>query len=137
MTIAADEALACLNVLIAVAKADGKVKADERKSLAAAISGFELPPDTSVEALLAADIDVAAELAKVASSEAKEQVYRSAHFLANADGSSAPEEQALLARIEAATAPSDELRSRLAALAASSARGSFVDSIRAFFRTKN
>lgn len=40
MLIDDDEALACLKVLIAVAKADGKVKADEKKSLSPRSAAF-------------------------------------------------------------------------------------------------
>jgi hypothetical protein len=63
MLIAEDEALACLKVLVALAKADGKVKADEKKSLAAAISRLELPLGITVDSLLAETVDVARELA--------------------------------------------------------------------------
>jgi len=137
MLIAEDEALACLKVLVAIAQADGKVKADEKKSLAAAISSFDLPVGVSVDGLLAEAIDIAGELGKITSAEAREQVYRSAFFLAHADGDAAPEERALLAQIEAATAPSDALRSQMAGLEQSSSRGAtLMDSLRALFRSK-
>lgn len=137
MPVAEDEALACLNVLIAMAKADGSVTADEKKSLAAALGGFELPSETSVERLLCSPIDVDAELAKITSDDAKVQLYRSAHFLANADGVSAPEERALLTKIDVACAPSAQLRAQLAALAPPPTRGArWVSSLRALFRPK-
>ncbi|HVJ94747.1 MAG TPA: DUF533 domain-containing protein [Labilithrix sp.] len=137
MSIAEDEALACLKVLVAVAKADGRIRPDERKSLAAAIGGFQLPADTSVEELLSAELEIDVELAKITSAEAKEQVYRSAHFLVNADGTSAPEEHALLARIEAATAPSETLRSQLAGLAPPTRSVTLLTSLRSWFRSKS
>lgn len=94
---------------------------------------------TSVDELLAADIDVDAELAKVTTTEAKEQLYRSAHFMANADGVAAPEEKALLARIDAALGPSDELRARIASLAPppSSPASAWLSSLRTFFGSKS
>lgn len=114
MTDIADaEALACLKILVAVARADGTVHHDERKSLAAALEGFQLPAGTSVESLLAEKVDVDAELALLRSAEAREQVYRSAYFMAFADGSCTKEEQALLDRIAEATGVTPEQRSSL------------------------
>ena len=86
MVITDDEALACFRLLIAMAQADGKLQADERKSLEAAIHRFDVPGVGAIDALLHVEIDVDAELAKITSSDAKEQLYRSAHFVANADG---------------------------------------------------
>lgn len=137
MPIAEEEAVACLKVLVAVAKADGRIQEGERKSLAAAIARFELPVSVSVEAVLEGDVDLDAELAKITSPEAREQVYRSASFLAAADGRSAPEEQALLVRIANVVQPSDELRGQLASLAPTSSRGpAFLESLRGLFRSR-
>ena len=137
MVITDDEALACFKVLIAMANADGKLQADERKSLEAAMLRFDVPGVAALDELLRTEVDVDAELAKLTSSDAKEQLYRSAHFVANADGVSAPEERALLERIEAATNPSEALRSQLASLAPPASRGSaWLDSFRGLFKSK-
>lgn len=137
MVMTDEEALACFRLLIAMAIADGKLQADERKSLEAAIHRFDVPGVGGMDDLLRMKIDVDAELAKIASGEAKEQLYRSAHFVANADGVSAPEERALLAKIEAVTKPSDALRAQLASLAPPASRGSaWLDSLRGLFRAK-
>jgi tellurite resistance protein len=138
MLIAEDEALACLKVLVALAKADGKVKADEKKSLAAAISRLELPVGITADGLLAENVDVAAELAKITSPEAREQLYRSAHFMANADGTMAPEESTLLDRIDEVSAPSETLRAQMTTLAPPASGGtSLIDSLLGLFRSKS
>ncbi len=135
MLIDEDEALACVKVLIAVAKADGKLAADERKSIAAAVASLQLPTTLSIDELLASEIDHHAELAKITSSEAKEQLYRSAHFMANADGVSHPRERELLAEIDTAVAPSEALRASIASLAPPPSSGAtrWLESLRGFF----
>lgn len=102
-TIAEKEALACLRVLVAIARADGTVHNDERKSLAAALESLELPGGATVDSLLAEKPDLEAELAQVTSVDAREQLYRSAYFMAYADGTCTKEEQAMLDRIADAT----------------------------------
>ncbi|HSO37274.1 MAG TPA: hypothetical protein VLT33_32330 [Labilithrix sp.] len=118
MTIRETEAIASLKILAAVARADGSIHNDERRSLAAAVELLALEHPVSVEALLADDdgIDVLAELKKLESPEAREQIYRSAFFMAYADGSCTNEEQALLDLIAAETGVTDEQRQSLARL---------------------
>lgn len=140
MPIAEEEALACLNVLVAMARADGKVDPAEKKSLAAAIASFDLPPSVSAEQLLGENVDVDAELAKIETSEAREQIYRSAWFLAHADGRSAAEERAILDRIAAVTNPSEALKAQLANLAPVPTQGrssAFMESLRGLFRARS
>ena len=113
MSIAESEAQAFLRILVAVARVDGTVHHDERKSLAAALESLELPGGIAIDALLAADVDVDVELAKLVSEEAREQVYRSAFFMAHADGEYDPKEAALLARIATATGVNEDVKSAL------------------------
>jgi uncharacterized protein (DUF697 family)/uncharacterized tellurite resistance protein B-like protein len=113
MSITENEALASLRILAAVARADGTVHNDERRSLAAALESFELPQGLTVDRLLAEDIDVPAQLASLASEEARDQIYRSAYFMAYADGACTKEEQALLDKIAQATDVSPETRASL------------------------
>ena len=113
MSIAEAEAQAFLRILVAVARVDGSVHHDERKSLAAALESLELPGGIAIDELLAADVDVDAELAKLETPEAREQVYRSAFFMAHADGQYDPKEAVLLAKIAKATNVSDEVKSSL------------------------
>lgn len=112
MAISETEAVAGLRILVAMAKADGKIHADERKSLAGAIGNLQVEGVT-VESVLDADILVEAELVKLESDEAREQIYRSAFFLAHADGACSPEEQALLEKVAEATNATPELKASL------------------------
>lgn len=113
--ISAAEAVASLKILAAVARADGSVHNDERKSLAAALESLPLEKPIAVDELLGTDqpIDVKAELARLASPEAREQIYRSAFFMAWADNSCTKEEQALLDLIAAETNVTPEQRTSL------------------------
>src|SRR5436190_18364572 len=99
MSIVEKEALASLRILVAVARADGTVHNDERKSLAAALESLELPGGVNVDSLLAENKNVEEQLALVTSAEARDQLFRSAYFIAYADGACTKEEQAILDRI--------------------------------------
>ena len=123
MSIAENEALASLRILVAVARADGTVHNDERKSLAAALESLELPGGMSVEKLLAEEVDIDAQLRELTSADAREQVYRSAYFMAYADGTCTKEERALLDRIASVTEPSEEQRLSLERMLVGRARG--------------
>lgn len=118
MTIRDTEAIASLKVLAAMARADGAIHNDERKSLAAALESLELEKPIPVEELLGSDraIDVSAELARLESPEAREQIYRSAFFMAYADGSCTREEQALLDLIAVEMGVTEEQQASLARL---------------------
>jgi uncharacterized protein (DUF697 family)/uncharacterized tellurite resistance protein B-like protein len=115
MTIQETEAVASLKILAAVARADGTVHNDERKSLAAALESLELDKPIAVDELLGTDegIDVSAELARLQSPESREQIYRSAFFMAYADGSCTKEEQAILDLVAAETGVTPEARASL------------------------
>lgn len=114
MTIRENEAVASLKILAAIARADGSVHNDERKSLAAALDNLELSAPVKIEELLAdTSIDVASELAKLESPEAREQIYRSAFFMAHADGTCTKEEQAILDLVATETQVTLEARQSL------------------------
>ena len=121
MTIQQIEAVASLKILAAIAKADGTVHNDERKSLAAALESLELTNVIEVDRLLAEDVDVAAQLATLESEEARQQLYRSAFFMAHADGTCTKEEQAILDAIEKAAGVTPEQRAALERLFAGGA----------------
>ncbi len=115
MTIRENEAVASLKILAAIARADGTVHNDERKSLAAAFGGLEIQSmKVDVDALLAdAGIDGKKELAVLESPEAREQIYRSAFFMAHADGTCTKEEQEILDVIAAETGVTTDQRQSL------------------------
>ncbi len=123
MSIAENEALASLRLLVAMARADGTVHNDERKSLAAALESLELPAGMTVETLLAEEVDVDEQLQELESPEAREQIYRSAFFMAHADGTCTEEEEALLAKIATVAQPSSEQRAALERMFTSRATG--------------
>ncbi|MBX3225927.1 MAG: DUF533 domain-containing protein [Labilithrix sp.] len=117
MAITESEALASLRILVAIAHADGTVHEDERRSLAAAIESLELTKGVlggvTVDSLLAEPVDVDGELALLESEEARAQIYRSAYFMANADGACTPDEQVLLEKIAAHAGTTDAERATL------------------------
>jgi len=115
MSIRETEAVASLKILAALARADGSVHHDERKSLAAALDSLELDEPIAIDDLLAGAerVDVAAELARLESPEAREQIYRSAWFMAYADGACTAEEQAILELVARTTGTTDEQRAAL------------------------
>lgn len=114
MTIRENEAVASLKILAAIARADGSVHNDERKSLAAALDNLELSQPVKIDELLAdTTIDVKAELAKLESEAAREQIYRSAFFMAHADGTCTKEEQAILDLVAQETNVAPEARQSL------------------------
>jgi tellurite resistance protein len=142
MPIEENEALACLEVLVAMMKADGKIDPAEKKSLAAALDAFDLPPVSraSAEHLLEGKIDVDSALSKITSDEGREQAYRSTYFMAHADGRCGQAEADLLARVEAALKPSDAQKARLAQLFGGKPKGktaSLLDAVGGLFRKKS
>jgi len=123
MPIAEKEAVASLRILVAIARADGSIHNDERKSLAAALESLELPGGLTVEKLLSENVNVAKELDALTSEDAREQIYRSAYFMAYADGTCTKEEQAILDQIALATTPTEETRNSLDRIFVGRAKG--------------
>lgn len=99
MGISESEILTSLRVLVCVAKADGMLHVDERRTLAAALESVPLPEGMTLEALLGESNDLDDLLGELESRDARAEIYRSAFSMANADGSCSPEEQAVLDRI--------------------------------------
>lgn len=99
------EATACLRALVAVAKADNKITADERATLASALS--VLPASGDLEPYLDETVDLNAVLADVRSPAAREQLWQSAYTMVHADGEATPDERILLDKMRAALQISD------------------------------
>ncbi len=94
------EVLAGVRILVCMARADGHLTADEHAALEGAVAA--LPggvASTTVDELLASDIDLDLEIAQLLSDESRQQVYEAALVLANADGEASPQELALLERL--------------------------------------
>jgi len=102
------EAIASFRVMILVAKADGKLHDDEKGSLSAALEGISLPRGTTLKNLLDEESNLDAQLKLIASEDGKEACYTSAFAMANADGDCSKEEMAIITRIKASYALSDE-----------------------------
>ena len=96
------EALAGLRVLVAVAKADGRVDPEERRTLEEAFSRVPLPKDATLDGMLSESIDVDSELASVYDPKARDSIYNAAFTLAHADGRASGEELRLLDHVRAA-----------------------------------
>ncbi len=93
------ESVASFKVLLCVAMADGVLHDEEKKALAAALDGIELPGSPSLDELLAQKPSLDEELAKLQGAEARAETYRSAYSIAHADGAASPEEEKMLERI--------------------------------------
>ncbi|MDB4998599.1 MAG: GTPase protein [Myxococcaceae bacterium] len=96
------EGLAGLEVLVAIAKADGKLLFEEKRALEFCLDGITLPEGTTLDALIDKDIDVDAALKKITVPESRQEVYEIAVAMANVDGHRAKEEDALLDKIRSA-----------------------------------
>ena len=102
MSISETESLATLELLVAIARADGTVEPAERDALEAAFAGASLPSGLSLAQLLEAKTDVDDILRRVTTPEARERAFEAAFTLAKADGECAPSEQAILDRARTA-----------------------------------
>jgi uncharacterized protein (DUF697 family)/tellurite resistance protein len=97
MEINTNEATACLRALVAVAKADGKITAEERAALDTAIG--MLPEAGELPRFLDENPDFDQLLSEIKSADAREQLWQSAYSMVHADGTASPEEQKLLDKI--------------------------------------
>lgn len=95
------EVLAGVRLLVCVARADGHLTDHELAALDGAIQVLPAgSAGSSLEELLASDIDFDAELVQLRSPESRKRVYDAALVLANADGAASPEELAMLERLQ-------------------------------------
>jgi uncharacterized protein (DUF697 family) len=100
MEIDTKEGTACLRVLVALAKADGKITADERAALEAAVE--VLPGASDLKPFLDESPSFETLLPGIRSTDARSQLWQSAYSLVHADGTASPEEQALLDKMRIA-----------------------------------
>jgi uncharacterized protein (DUF697 family)/tellurite resistance protein len=96
------EATACLRALVAVAKADGKITADERATLSSALS--VLPASGDLEPYLDETVELETVLAEITTPHVREQLWQSAYTMIHADGTATPAEDALVAKMRTAFA---------------------------------
>lgn len=98
MSITEQESLATLELLVAIARADGVVEPAEREALESAFSVATLPAGTTLTALLETPVEVDGILARIKSPAARERAFEAAFTLAKADGNCVATEQAILDR---------------------------------------
>jgi uncharacterized protein (DUF697 family) len=91
-----------IKVLVALAQADALIHDDERIAIENALDGAALPGGQSVTSLLAAEIDLPAELARITSADARQRTYDAACALVYVDGEVSPDEQRMLATVSEA-----------------------------------
>lgn len=95
MALSEEQAVACLRLLFAVARADGEVAPAERRQLEAALAALPLRM-LSVDALIAEPVDIEAQFRLLDSQEARESAWQAMYTMAWADGACVPLEQAVL-----------------------------------------
>lgn len=96
MSLSHQEAVALLHVIVAIAKADGRLVADERKAIEAALVEAKLEKVIDAKALFDDDFELDDHLPRLGSPEARDDAYRSAFSVAYADGDCSQTERALL-----------------------------------------
>jgi len=96
------EGLAGLRILVAVAKADGKLLQEEVNALEEALEGLKLPEGVNLETLLREPADVDAQIRLIASPAARLETYRAAVSISYVDGECSPTEQLILDRLKGA-----------------------------------
>ncbi len=94
------QALAGLRVMVAVARADGRIAEEEKRQITDALA--ELAPDLSPDEVFAERFDLDEEIAKIIEPDVQRATYRAALVLSMADGESHAEESKLLAKLREA-----------------------------------
>jgi len=116
MSIAGKEALAGLQLLVAVAKADGELTLDERAVIEEALDDARLPDGITAGALIGSSSDVDSLIAQIQAQDARDVASAACVTMANANGACVPKQQAILDKIETAWAahlePTAEARRR-------------------------
>lgn len=102
MAIHQDEALACVKLVVCIAKADGKLAPEEEHVLQESIESMSLPAGTTAKALLAGRYDVAALVKEIKSPDARDAAYSACYTMAYADAHYDKAEQAILEQMEKA-----------------------------------
>jgi tellurite resistance protein len=91
----AREAQACLRILLAVARADGSIDDDEHHAIKQLASSLDVGAPRLRE-----ELDLDAEIAALASADARRATFEAAIAIANLDGRCTKDEHALLERLQ-------------------------------------
>ncbi len=93
------EAFAGIKVLVAMASADGIIHDSERRAIANALEGEELPEGHTLASVLGTPIDLDVELSSIVNEEARRSTYAAACAMIYVDGEVSDVERALLVRV--------------------------------------
>jgi uncharacterized protein (DUF697 family)/tellurite resistance protein len=93
------EALAGFRILVYMAKADGKILAEEREALTDAIATFELPEGITIDSLLEEKTSLDELMRQITTIEAQQAIYDSAYTMAYIDGKCSGSEQVVLDKL--------------------------------------
>lgn len=94
------ESVPMLQLLVAVAKSDGKIEGAEKDAIEDSFKELSLPTGYSVERLLTEDVALDAILNQITSDEAKKSAFSSAYLLARADGAYTEPEKKLIQTLQ-------------------------------------
>jgi len=122
MSIRGTEALAGLQLLVAVATADSALTTDERSVIVDALEDANLPRGITTERLLESTCDVDALIAQIQSQSARDVARDACLTMANATRVCPPNQQAILDKIEKGWAVRPENEETLAGVVADAAR---------------
>jgi uncharacterized protein (DUF697 family)/tellurite resistance protein len=122
MSLTQSESVASLHVLVAVARADGTLHAEERAALEEGLRETGLLDALSAEEIFADHFDLDEQVALLESPEARAETYRSAYGLAYADGDCSEKERALLAELRTKLGIAEAAHAEVSALFASEAK---------------
>ncbi|MGV2831382.1 hypothetical protein [Myxosarcina sp. GI1(2024)] len=104
MSLEPQEAIVGLQVLVCLAKADGKVAPEEKKVLTEAWQKLRqlkiIPPEITIDSILVKDIELDAILPEIVTPKTQIVLYEAAHALAEIDGIT-PSEREILDKLEA------------------------------------
>lgn len=98
-TINQRELTASLQLLVQMAKADGKITPAELDSLTDAVDSLPLPAGMTLDSLLLQEVAIDELLAQITSETARALLYQSLHTMAYIDGEFSPEERELLEKV--------------------------------------
>lgn len=102
MAVNEKEALACLKLVVCLAKADGALSQEERSVFDDTLRGLKLPAGTTAEGLLDGKYDADALLKEITTQDARDAAFAACFAMAYADRQCLPQEQAILEKLEKA-----------------------------------
>lgn len=97
-----EEILASVRVLVAIAKADGKIHQNEEQAISNALEGAELPSGITAQSLLGSNVDLDAALARITSPELRTRTLSAACAMVYVDHEASPEEKQMLEKVRSA-----------------------------------